>query len=217
MPAPQSGIITFFFTDIEGSTRLWEQFPDAMKVAVARHDAILRNAIEKNGGYVFKIAGDGFYSAFTNAFGALSASVDVQRAMSVEQWGETGPLRVRIAIYTGFAEMREGDYFGPPLNRVSRLLSAGHGGQVLFSASTLEAVGDQLLPGVTWRDLGEHRLRGVIRPEHVYQLVIQGLPADFPPLRTLESLDAHYEAIIKALTEGRVVPFLGCTRYLFMS
>jgi class 3 adenylate cyclase len=209
MPAPQSGIITFFFTDIEGSTRLWEQFPDPMKVAVARHDAILRNAIEKNGGYVFKIAGDAFYSAFTNAFGALSASVDVQRAMSVEQWGETGPLRVRIAIYTGFAEMREGDYFGPPLNRVSRLLSAGHGGQVLFSASTLEAIGNQLLPGVTWRDLGEHRLRGVIRPERVYQLVIQGLPSDFPPLRTLESLDAHYETIIKAFTEGRVVPFLG--------
>ncbi len=209
MSTPTTVTATFFFTDIEGSTRLWEQFPDPMQAAVSRHDAILRAAIERHRGQVYRTAGDSFCASFANAFDALSAAVDAQRALFVEPWGETGPLRARMAIYTGEAEPRDGDYYGQCLNRVARLLSAGHGGQVLFSTSTLEAVGDQFPQGTIWRDLGEYRLRGVIRPEHAYQLIIQGLPADFPPLRTLESLDVHYDAVVKVLSEGRVVPFLG--------
>src|SRR5207248_210401 len=129
-----TGAVIFFFTDIEGSTKRWEEHPDEMKVALARHDALLREAIEGQGGHVFKTMGDAFCAAFGSAADALAASLAAQRALHAENWGSfgpIGPIRVRMALHMGVAEKREGDYYGQPVNRVARLLSAGHGGQIL--------------------------------------------------------------------------------------
>jgi predicted ATPase/class 3 adenylate cyclase/tetratricopeptide (TPR) repeat protein len=186
MPDLPTGTVTFLFTDIEGSTRRWEQHPEAMRTALARHDALLRAAIEAHGGYVFKTVGDAFCAAFSTAPDALAAALDAQRALFAEAWGPVGPLRVRMALHTGDAHEREGDYFGPPVNRVARLLSAGHGGQVLLSAAVQELVRDQLPRGADLRDHGEQRLKDLQRPERVFQLVVADLPAAFPPLRTLD-------------------------------
>src|SRR5438067_5152498 len=133
MPLPPTGTITFLFTDIEGSSRLWEQHSEAMRAALARHDAILREACESRGGFVFKTIGDAFCVAFANAHDALKAALAAQRLLNTEAWAETGPLKVRMALHTGAVELRGGDYFGPALNRVARLLAAAHGGQVLLS------------------------------------------------------------------------------------
>jgi predicted ATPase/class 3 adenylate cyclase len=188
MVHPPTGTVTFLFTDIEGSTKLWENSPTGMHAALTRHDTVLREAIEGHGGFVFKTVGDAFCCAFPTAPEALEASLDTQRALSTEEWGrELGPLRVRAALHTGAAEERGGDYFGPPLNRVARLLSAGHGGQVLLSLPTQELVRDQLPSGAGLRDLGERRLKDLFRPERVFQLTAPGLPEEFAPLRTLDA------------------------------
>jgi predicted ATPase/class 3 adenylate cyclase len=185
--SPPTGTLTFLFTDIEGSTKLWERDSSVMQVALARHDEILRSAIEERGGYVFKTVGDAFCCAFPTAPDALEAALDAQRLLLEERWGESAPLRVRMALHTGAAEERDGDYFGPPLNRVARLLSAAHGGQVLLSLPTQELVRDQLPAGTTLRDLGEHRLKDLFRPERVFQVLASGLPSEFPSLRTLNA------------------------------
>jgi predicted ATPase/class 3 adenylate cyclase len=182
---PPTGTVTFLFTDIEGSTRLWERDAKAMHSALARHDAILHRVIEEQEGYVFKTVGDAFCCAFSTATDALAAAIETQRALFTEEWGLEGGVRVRMALHTGAAEERGGDYFGPPLNRVARLLSAGHGGQVLLSLATQELVRDQLPPDVGLWDLGEQRLKDLFRPERAFQLVADGLPSEFPPLRTL--------------------------------
>src|SRR5277367_4419592 len=132
MISSPTGTVTFLFTDIEGSTRHWDQQPEAMKAALARHDAILRSSIEAHGGHVFKTIGDAFCAAFHVAPEALTAALEAQRNLAVESWGETGELRVRMALHAGSVQQRENDYFGPPLNRVARLLGAGHGGQMLL-------------------------------------------------------------------------------------
>jgi predicted ATPase/class 3 adenylate cyclase len=181
------GTVTFLFTDIEGSTRLWEQHPEAMRQALARHDVVLRSTIETQGGYVFKTMGDQFCAAFATAPAALAAALAVPRALQAEAWEETGPLKVRLALHTGTAEQRDGDYFGPALNRVARLLAVGHGGQVLLSEATQSLVQDDLPPGASLKDLGSHRLRDLQRAEPIYQLLHPDLPADFPPLRSLGS------------------------------
>jgi predicted ATPase/class 3 adenylate cyclase len=185
--SPPTGTVTFLFTDIEGSTKMWERHPEAMHRALARHDEILRRVIEEQEGYVFKTVGDAFCCAFPTAQDALEATLGAQRTLFTQEWGETGPLRVRMALHTGAAEERDGDYFGPPVNRVARLLSAGHGGQVLLSAAAQEMVRDQLPGGAVLMDLGERRLKDLFRPERVFQLVAPGLPEEFQPLRTLES------------------------------
>jgi predicted ATPase/class 3 adenylate cyclase len=185
--SPPTGTLTFLFTDIEGSTRMWERSPQAMQVALARHDELLRRAIEERGGYVFKTVGDAFCCAFPTAPDALEAALDAQRLLLKERWGEMDPLRVRMALHIGAAEERDGDYFGPPLNRVARLLSAAHGGQVLLSLPTHEMVRDQLPAGMNLAELGEHRLKDLFRPERVFQLVSPDLPSEFPPLRTLDA------------------------------
>jgi class 3 adenylate cyclase len=131
--SPPTGTVTFLFTDIEGSTKLWEDNAPAMQAALTRHDELLRWAMEEHGGYVFKTVGDAFYCAFSTASHALKAALEIQRRLLSSEWEETGPLRVRMALHTGAAEERDGDYFGPPVNRVARLLSAAHGGQVLLS------------------------------------------------------------------------------------
>jgi predicted ATPase/class 3 adenylate cyclase len=182
-----TGTVTFLFTDIEGSTKLWERYPEAMRAALARHDEILRDTIEEHGGYVFKTVGDAFCCAFPTAPDALEAALDAQRLLLKERWDESSPLRVRMALHMGAAEERDGDYFGPPVNRVARLLSAAHGGQVLLSLPTHEMVRDQLPSGATLIDLGERRLKDLFRPERIFQLVAAGLPSEFPPVRTLET------------------------------
>jgi predicted ATPase/class 3 adenylate cyclase len=183
-----SGTITFLFTDIEGSTRRWEADAKAMSHAIARHDAILRRVIEAHQGYVVKMIGDACCSAFPTAEGALDAALEAQRAFSSEHWGTVGEVRIRAAVHTGAAEERDGDYFGQPLNRVARLLSAGHGGQILVSGVTHELLRERMHAGVSLRDLGEHRLKDLILPEHVFQVAAAGLHEDFPALKTL---DAH--------------------------
>lgn len=183
-----SGTVTFLFTDLEGSSRLWEEQREQMQRALARHDTLLREVIESHGGHVFKTMGDAFCAAFADPAGAVAAALSAQQALATNGDLATGagPLRVRMALHTGTAEQRDGDYFGPPLNRVFRLLSAAHGGQVLLSRVTCELVRDALPEGASLLDLGEHRLKDLIRPEHAFQLLAPDLPADFPPLRTLD-------------------------------
>ena len=172
--------MTFLFADIEGSSR--------MRAALARHDEILRSVIEANGGHVFKTVGDAFCAAFPTAPEALDVALAAQRALLVDRdWIEAGPPLVRMALHTGSAEERDGDYFGPPLNRVARLLSAAHGGQTLLSLPAQELVRDQLPVDAQLRDLGDHRLKDLARPERVFELLAPDLPAGSPPLRTLES------------------------------
>jgi class 3 adenylate cyclase/tetratricopeptide (TPR) repeat protein len=182
-----TGTVTFLFTDIEGSTRLWEQFPKDMKHALARHDALLREAIEARGGCVFKTIGDAVCAAFATALGAVTAALVAQRAIHKEDWGTTGPLKVRMALHSGVAEERDQDYFGPTVNRVARLLAAGHGGQMLVSQPTAALLRDSLPLNANLRDLGEYRLKDLDSPEHVFQLVVTDLPSDFPPLRAVVS------------------------------
>jgi class 3 adenylate cyclase len=182
-----TGTVTFLFTDIEGSTRLWERDASAMKSALVRHDEILKEAIETNGGFVFKSVGDAFCAAFSNVSDALEAAISAQRALLAEEWGEESLIRVRMALHAGAAKERGGDYFGPVLNRVARLLSAGHGGQTLVSHAARELAGDLLPSGTSLQDLDEHRLKDLTRPERVFQLLAPDLPASFPPLRTLDA------------------------------
>ncbi|HZG67745.1 MAG TPA: adenylate/guanylate cyclase domain-containing protein [Herpetosiphonaceae bacterium] len=182
-----TGTVTFLFADIEGSTRLWEQHGDVMPRALQRYDVLLRAAFSAHGGVVFKTMGDAFCVAFVTAPGALMATIEAQRVLQAEFWELSNPLRVRIALHTAAAEQRNGDYLGPPLNRVARLLAAGHGGQTLLSGATQELVRDFLPPGVELRDLGERRLKDLPGTEHVFQVVTFDLPSVFPPLRALDA------------------------------
>jgi LuxR family transcriptional regulator, maltose regulon positive regulatory protein len=193
LPAAQlpTGTLTFLFTDIEGSTQLWEQHPGTMPAALARHDTILRQAVAGHGGVVFKTVGDGVHAVFARASDALEAAQAAQQALHIEGWGETSPLRVRMALHSGVAELRDGDYFGAALNRVARILALGHGGQTLLSHATHDLVADDLPAQITLRELGEYPLKDLSRPENVFQVVTPDVPADFPPLRTLEAQPAR--------------------------
>jgi predicted ATPase/class 3 adenylate cyclase len=182
-----TGTVTFLFTDVEGSTKLWERYPQEMGANMARHDELLRTVMESSGGFVFKTIGDAFCVAFSSAPHALEAALGAQRALLSEEREKSWPLRTRMALHTGSAEERGGDYFGPPLNRIARLLSAGHGGQILLSSATKELVRDGLPEGASLRDLGERRLKDLFRPERVFQLISPELPATYPPLNTLEA------------------------------
>jgi LuxR family maltose regulon positive regulatory protein len=183
-PDLPSGTVTFLFTDIEGSTQLWEQHPQAMPAVLARHDALLRQVVASHGGVVFKTVGDSLHAAFARAPAALGAALAAQRALQQEVWGLAAPLRVRMALHSGAVEPREGDYFGPPLNRVARLLSLGHGGQILLSRATHDLVVDDLPDRAGLRALGEYVLKDLTRPEQVFQCVGPDIAADFPPLNT---------------------------------
>ena len=182
----QGDIVSFLFTDVEGSTRLWEAEPRAMSVALARHDAVLQAAIEATGGTVFKTVGDAFCAVFPMPAAAIEAAVTGQKALDADAAGGPIPLKVRMAIHCGQAERRGGDYFGPPLNRVARLLAAAHGKQILVSRVAGDHARDSLPPDTTLRDLGAHALKDLLDAERVYQVVAPGLAADFPPLRTPE-------------------------------
>ena len=187
MPPPPTGTVTFLFTDIEGSTKLWEAHPDAMRPALARHDDLLRRSIQEHEGYVFKTVGDAFCAAFPTANQALESALAAQVALAAEPWELPKPLLVRMVLHTGTTEERGGDYFGQPLNRVARLMAAGHGGQVLLSEVTQVLVRDALLPDASLLDLSQHRLKDLGRPEQVFQLLHPSLPAEFPPLRSLDN------------------------------
>jgi predicted ATPase/class 3 adenylate cyclase/Tfp pilus assembly protein PilF len=195
-----TGTITFLFTDIEGSTRLWERHHAAMQQALAHHDAILRDAIESNDGYLVKTTGDGAHAAFAIAADAIAASLAAQRALTAHAWGELS-ITSRMAMHSGAAEQRGGDYYGPALNRAARLMEAGHGGQILLSLATEELVRDHLPAGIALRDMGERRLKDLIRPERVFQVIAPDLRTDFPPLKTLDARPNNLPA--------QTTPFIG--------
>ena len=181
------GTVTFLFTDIEDSSGLWERQREAMQAALARHDALMRQSIARHGGCVIKTTGDGFHAAFTSAPDAIEAALAAQQAIHAEAWPEAARIRVRMGLHTGAAELREGDYYGPAVNRAARLAALGHGGQTLLSEVTHSLCRDFVAPHVTFRPLGEHALKGLGRREAVFELCHPGLPQSFPPLRLLLS------------------------------
>src|SRR4051812_47821784 len=158
-----------------------------MQSALARHDEILKNVIVAHDGYVFKMVGDACCAAFSSAPKALEAALWAQRAISREPWDEECRIRVRMALNTGEAEERDGDYFGPPVNRVARLLSSGHGGQTLISRTPRDGVGEKRPDGAKLNDMGEHKLKALKESERIFQLFAPALPPGFPPLKTLEA------------------------------
>jgi predicted ATPase/class 3 adenylate cyclase len=186
-----SGTVTFLFTDIEGSTKLAQQYPDAMPVLLARHHEILNQSIQTHDGYVFQVVGDSFAAAFHSASDALNAALEAQRCLHNEDWSPA-PIKARMGIHTGAALLN-----GPSAPTVysgyatialtQRLMSAGHGGQILLSGATRELLRNVLVVDVEFLDLGERRLKDLLRPEHLYQLNASGLPVNFPPLKTLDS------------------------------
>jgi len=218
-----SGTVTFLFTDLEGSARLWDEHPEAMRTALSRHDEILREVIAAHDGHVVKTTGDGVHAVFATAHEGVAAAVSAQRAIAEEDFGELGELRIRIGVHTGPAEVRDGDYYGSAVNRAARLMGAAHGGQIVVSLATEELVRDLLFDGVALEDLGEHRFRGLSRSERVFGVIAPGLRSMFPPLH---SVDAHrtnlpvqvssfvgraddVEKVQAALRQSRVVTLTG--------
>ena len=218
-----TGTVTFLFTDLVGSTRLWQEFPEAMKVALARHDEIVGEAIVGDGGYVVKTMGDGFHAVFSVAQDAIDAAVAAQVGLGREAWGATGPLVARMGIHSGPADVRDGDYFGTAVNRAARLMGAAHGGQIVVSRATEELVRDTLAGGVGLVDLGEHVLRDVARPERVFQVTQMDLVGEFPPLRSFDRTaselpaaltsfvgrERELTALISVLRDARMVTLVG--------
>jgi predicted ATPase/class 3 adenylate cyclase len=179
-----SGTVTFLFTDIEGSTKLAQQYSDEMPLLLARHHEILNQAIEARNGSVFQIVGDSFSAAFHSANDALNAALDAQRLLHNESW-LPAPIKVRMGLHTGFAERHENGYRGYlTLARVQRVMSCGHGGQILLSLDITEQVREQLPQDAGLRDLGWHHLKSISQAEHLFQLVTDDLPANFPPLKS---------------------------------
>jgi hypothetical protein len=183
--AAPSGVVTFLFTDVEGSTRRWEADANAMRAALAAHDEVLRHQIESHGGLLFKHTGDGVCAAFSSPRSAVDAAVAAQRALE---------LPVRMGVATGEAELRDGDYFGTVLNRAARVMAAGHGGQILLAESTAG-----LVSGVDLVDLGPRRLRDLPTPVGVFQVRAPGLPTEFPSLRGVDSNPGNLRRPITSL------------------
>lgn len=177
------GTVTFLFTDIEGSTKLWEQYPEVMKTALAKHDFILKEAIESNHGHVIKNTGDGVHAVTAT----ITAQTALHSAFIIHAERSSFSLKVRMGIHSSEAELRDGDDYGGTLNRAARLMSVAHGGQVLLSNATMELVREQLPAGVTLRDLGEHRLKDLTHPE---------LPSEFPPIKTLDAFPTRLVKIL---------------------
>ena len=186
-----SGTVTFLFTDLEGSTRLWEEHPEKMTAALARHDAILRAAIASHHGHVVKTTGDGFHGVFARPDDALRASVEAQRALASEAADGGGQLLVRMGLHTGAGEERDGDYYGTAVNRAARVMAVAHGGQVLVTRAVQELVSDELGDSVELVGLGEHRLRDLAQPIEVFQVVALGLAREFPALQSLDALPGN--------------------------
>ncbi|MEO8185936.1 MAG: tetratricopeptide repeat protein [Burkholderiaceae bacterium] len=178
--------VTFLFTDIEGSTRLWEQQPERMPLVMARHDAISRSVVERNRGTIVKMTGDGVHAAFDRPLDALIATLDIQQQLSTAETAGGLPLPLRCGLHAGIDERRDGDFYGRSVNRAARIMCTAHGGQMLMSRAVAEQVDGMLPNGASLRDLGVVRLRDLSTPEHIFQLLHPQLRADFPALRSLE-------------------------------
>jgi class 3 adenylate cyclase/catechol 2,3-dioxygenase-like lactoylglutathione lyase family enzyme len=178
-----AGTVTFLFSDVEGSTQLARQLGDQYGEALAAHVRVLREAFEAEGGHEVDTQGDSFFFAFARARNAVLAAATAQRALAGHSWPEGCELRVRMGLHTGEAAVTDGRYLGVAVHRAARVCSAGHGGQVLLSQSTTSVLEDEQFDEIELRELGHHQLKDFERPERIFQLVIRGLPADFPPLR----------------------------------
>jgi predicted ATPase/class 3 adenylate cyclase len=215
--AMPTGTVTFLFTDIEESSQRWETDAPATEALVAAHDQLVRTVIEGHDGYVFATMGDGFAVAFQRASKAVAAAVELQESFAGQEWAAAG-VRVRMGLHTGEAAERDGDYFGPTLNRTARIMGLAHGGQILLSTATTD-----LVPDVDTVDLGEYQLRGLTRRERLHQVVGPGLPREFPPLRgdqaTAHNLpaaltsfvgrQAEIDSLNVQVSEGRLVTLVG--------
>lgn len=190
MPAMPHGTVTFLFTDVQGSTHTWEESPELMMEALAQHDEAVVGAATQHRGVTVKPRGEGDsrFIVFQSAVDAVAGVTEMQRRLSKVDWVTPNPLLVRISLHTGTAQLDDGDYYGSTVNRAARLRSIAHGGQTIMSGATWELVRDVLPVGVTIRDMGKHGLKDLTRPEHVYQLEIEGLANDFPPLLSLDSV-----------------------------
>jgi predicted ATPase/class 3 adenylate cyclase len=182
-----TGTVTFFFSDIEGSTRLIRQLGERYPDVLLAHHTIQREALAANGGHELRTEGDSFFIVFKSALEACAGAAAVQKMLSKHAWPDDGQVRVRIGLHTGEATLVGNEYLGLDVHRAARVASAGHGGQVLVSETTRALVDHVLAPGLTLKDLGMHRLKDLARPERLFQLTVEGLPADFPPLKTLEA------------------------------
>src|SRR5262249_2027188 len=180
-----SGTVTFLFTDIGGSTRLLQQLGERYANVLAEHRALLRAAFTTHNGHEIDTEGDSFFVVFARAREAVAAALAAQRALAAHPWPEGTPVRVRMGLHSGEGNPQDGGYVGLDVHRAARIAGAAHGGQVLLSQATQELARDALPEGAVLRDLGEHRLKDLARPERLFQLVVPDLPADFPPPRTL--------------------------------
>src|ERR1700704_2860971 len=180
------GTVTFLFTDIENSTRLMQEMGDSYPAAQTAHHQMLRAAFQSNEGHELRTEGDSFFCVCASAIDACQAAATAQRSLAGYEWKNGQALRVRMGLHTGEAPLVGNEYIGLDVHQAARIASAAHGGQVLISDTTRALVGGSLKPGLTIRDLGAHRLKDLSQPEHLYQLVIEGLQETFPALRTLE-------------------------------
>ena len=187
MPELPGGTLTVLHTDVEESTPLTVHLGDRYPEVLATHRTLLRAAVAAREGYEVDTQGDSFFVVFARATQAIAAAVAIQRALAAEAWPEGGAVRVRIGVHTGEPIRTAEGYTGLDVIRGARIKEAGHGGQVLLSKSTAALIEDALIGGLSLRDLGAHRLKGLPRPERIFQLIIPDLPADFPPLQSLDT------------------------------
>jgi predicted ATPase/class 3 adenylate cyclase len=212
-----SGMVTFLFTDIEGSTPLWEHEPEQMRLALARHHAILHTVIAAHAGQAYKTIGDAFQAAFVFPMQAVAAALAAQRALAAQDWETSQPLRVRIGVHVGPAAAAGNDYTTThTLNRVARIMSFGHGGQILLSVEVADLVRRDLPTDVTLRDMGKQRMKGLTHLEHLFQVVAPDLPATFPPLMTLDTFRTNLPAQLTSFV-GREQAITDVTQLLTTS
>ena len=194
-----TGTVTLLFTDVEGYTSHCAENEAATLASLRHHDTIMREVINARGGVVFKTVGDAFHAAFTAPQEALRAAIEIQQCLFNSPWNELGPmLRVRMALHIGTPEVRDGDYFGLAAIRVARVRDLGHGGQILLTSAMLEVIRETPLPGITYRSLDAWHLKGMTRPEVVYQVVVEGLPTDFPPLRSVSDNGSNLPTLLSS-------------------
>ncbi len=203
-----AGTVTFLFTDIEGSTRLWEKYPQAMKSALAKHDSILKESVESNNGQLIKTTGDGIHAVFSTAIDAINASTIAQRSFQFLEFfkNSEASIKVRMGLHTGEAELRDGDYYGGTLNRAARIMGVAYGGQILLSETTYQIARENLPVSVSVLDLGEHQLKGLIKSERIFQISTPDLQQEFPPLKS----QSHPTNNLPA----ELTPFIGREREL---
>jgi class 3 adenylate cyclase len=221
---PEAGTLTFLFTDVEGSSPLWEQHEATMRAVTARHDALLDERIAAHGGQRVRERGEGdsLFAVFSEPAAAVAAALAMARAVRAEPWPDETPIRVRFGLHTGTAQLRAGDYYGPVVNRCARIRGLGHGGQVLLSAATAVLVRDALPAGARLRSLGAHPLRGLSAPEEVYQLCHPDLPAEFPPLHSPGAARHNLPLTLTALIgreaeQGEVLALLAAERLVTLT